>query len=136
MKRTLCCTLQYRLGALDRVLGALTHRGYLPEQLVTRLSDGLDRMQLFLTFDCADDKAFEKLMKFMDKQIYVLSVQALVAEAPVAALAPAQLDRHPSASDRVAMTPPVAAASVASLSSVIAPVTASPERRLAHANHG
>jgi acetolactate synthase small subunit len=75
MKQTLCCLLQNRLGALDRVLGALTHRGFLPEHFVSMFDTANDCLKVMMTFDCEDEKQLEKLMNFLDKQVYVLEVR-------------------------------------------------------------
>lgn len=77
MKNTICCVLQNRLGALDRVLGALTHRGFLPEEMIVRKDRETNRMRVYLTFDCPEDKILEKLVKFLHKQVYVIEIQWL-----------------------------------------------------------
>lgn len=78
MKNTLCCLLQNRLGALDRVLGALTYRGILPEQLVSNIDPKSNCIQLIVTFECNEDNAVEKLVKFLNNQIYVLEVERVL----------------------------------------------------------
>ena len=76
-KQTLCCLLQNRLGALDRVLGALTLRGILPEQWVTQ-SDS-NELQVRVTFACNDEHVMALLVKALQKQVYVLQVNVLDA---------------------------------------------------------
>jgi acetolactate synthase small subunit len=75
MKNTLCCVVQNRLGALDRVLGALTYRGMLPEQMVTTVDTCNDSIQIVVTFECDEEKTVEKLVKFLNKQVYVLDIK-------------------------------------------------------------
>ncbi len=79
MKNTLCCLMQNRLGALDRVLGALTARGYLPERFMSTLMEN-QQLQVVLTFDCESEKALEKLIKVLYKQVYVLEIQLVLTE--------------------------------------------------------
>lgn len=75
MKRTLCCILQNRLGALDRVLGALTYRGMVPEQMMSSMDSDTGFLQVLLTFECAEDHALDKLVKVLQKQVHVLEAQ-------------------------------------------------------------
>jgi acetolactate synthase small subunit len=80
-KQTLFCLLQSRLGGLDKVLGTLTHWGFLPDQFVsTKVATGSanpdnDMLQVMMTFDCDDDKQIQKLIKYLNKQIYVLDIK-------------------------------------------------------------
>lgn len=73
--RNVYCKLQNRLGALDRVLLALTHRGIIPERMVTEKSEA-GALQVAVTFDCEDARMVEKLVKFLQKQVYVLEAWA------------------------------------------------------------
>jgi acetolactate synthase small subunit len=76
---TLECLVQNRLGALDRVLGALTHRGLLPKRMETFLKgDSNNTVCIRVEFDCNDAKMVEKLVKFLEKQVYVLEASAAV----------------------------------------------------------
>lgn len=75
MKSNLCCLLQNRLGALDRVLGALTYRGFVPDQFVSNLDARTGHLQVMVSFECENEKTLEKLMKALEKQVYVLEVQ-------------------------------------------------------------
>ena len=73
---TLECLVQNRLGALDRILGALTHRGILPRRMET-FQDGINNtMCIRVEFACEDSKMLEKLVKFLEKQVYVLNTTA------------------------------------------------------------
>lgn len=74
-KNTLCCLLQNRLGALDRFLGALTHRGFLPSAFTSRIDQTNHRLQVMVTFDCEDEQTLEKLVKALYKQVYVLEIR-------------------------------------------------------------
>ncbi|HEY9746970.1 MAG TPA: hypothetical protein V6C99_12220 [Oculatellaceae cyanobacterium] len=73
---TLECRLQSRLGGLDRVLGALTHRGFLPERMETFRDKSNGTICVRVEFACDDAKTVEKLVKFLEKQVYVLEVCA------------------------------------------------------------
>jgi acetolactate synthase small subunit len=75
---TLECLVQNRLGALDRVLGALTHRGILPNRMETFLNGETNTMCIRVEFDCCDARMVEKLVKFLEKQVYVMEVSAAV----------------------------------------------------------
>lgn len=74
--RVLTCRLQNRLGALDRLLGALTHRGLLTESLSTQVDAGTDSVLVTAQFVCDNDNEITKLLKSLEKQIYVLQVSA------------------------------------------------------------
>jgi acetolactate synthase regulatory subunit len=79
MKQTLSCIVQNRLGALDRVLGAFTTRGIVPEKLQTEIADEGQTLQILISFKCdGGDKAFQTLVKYLYKQVTVLQVQWLV----------------------------------------------------------
>jgi hypothetical protein len=74
----LCCTVQNRLGALDRVLGALTHRGILPERFAaTTLATHEDnkeqhRLQVVVSFSAMPTVNLDKLVRFLQKQVYII----------------------------------------------------------------
>jgi hypothetical protein len=84
--QTVTCVLQAKMGGLDRVLGALTHRGWIPTRFESVLQEATDTLVVTMQFRTADMFSVHKLVKFLDKQVYVLS-SALV-EADVAATAP------------------------------------------------
>jgi acetolactate synthase small subunit len=86
MKRTLVCTMQNRLGALDRILGTLTHWGFLTENFESRLEPKTGYIRVSFSFDCPEEKVLEKLMKAIRKQVYVLGIERFTSEAE--ALAP------------------------------------------------
>jgi acetolactate synthase small subunit len=71
--------MQSRLGAMDRILGALTHRGFLPKRMVSSLRED-KTLEMMISFDCDDFKAVEKLVKFLQKQVYVMDAHTLAEE--------------------------------------------------------
>ena len=74
MQRHLQIRTQAKLGALDRVLGALTHRGIIPQAFTcTQVSDKV--LDIQTSFTCTDDHVMLKLCKFLDRQVYILSVE-------------------------------------------------------------
>jgi acetolactate synthase small subunit len=78
MQRHLQIRTQAKLGAVDRVLGALTHRGIIPQAFTcTQVSEQV--LQIETTFHYADDHAMHKLCKFLDRQVYILSVEDVSA---------------------------------------------------------
>jgi acetolactate synthase small subunit len=77
MKTTMCCLLQNRMGALERVLEAFTYRGIMPEHLVSTLDPKTGCTQVIVTFECEEEKMLEKLIKFLNKQIYVLEINRM-----------------------------------------------------------
>ncbi len=77
----LYCLTQNRLGAIDRVLGALTHRGIIPQRMVSTLSQE-NQVEMFFTFQQQDEKTVEKLVKFLQKQVYVIQAHTVVLSAP------------------------------------------------------
>ncbi len=81
MKRTLIVHTQAKLGAMDRVLGALTHRGIIPQQFTCRQVEA-DILSIESIFMCGDDHVMQKLCKFLDRQVYILSVED-ASETPV-----------------------------------------------------
>ncbi|MCE3235139.1 MAG: hypothetical protein K0Q50_1319 [Vampirovibrio sp.] len=72
----LYCLLQNRLGAMDRVLNALTHRGIIPARMVTS-ANADNTLEMMVSFESDDAKALEKLVKFLQKQVYVIAAHAL-----------------------------------------------------------
>ncbi len=77
MKQTLCCLLQNRLGALDRLLGAFTYRGLVPDQFYSTLGNGGDTLQVVVTLEDIGEKPTEKLVKFLEKQVHVLEIHRM-----------------------------------------------------------
>lgn len=75
--RNIYCKLQNRLGALDRVLLALTHRGIVPERFVTAKDEATNTLEVAVTFQCEEGAMVEKLVKFLQKQVYVLEAASM-----------------------------------------------------------
>lgn len=80
---TVHCLVQNRLGALDRVLLALTHRGIVPNQFSCLKDECGDWLQVTVQFMANDVTAVEKLIKFLQKQVYVLDARAVECGASV-----------------------------------------------------
>jgi hypothetical protein len=72
---TIYCKMQNRLGAMDRVLAAFTHRGIIPGRFASSHDEQSRAVELVVTFDCADAKVLDKLVKFLQKQVYVLETK-------------------------------------------------------------
>jgi acetolactate synthase small subunit len=83
MQRHLRVYTQSKLGALDRVLGALTHRGIIPNTFLCEESTATG-LKITAQFHCADDHMMHKLCKFLDRQVYILSVED-ISPSPVCA---------------------------------------------------
>lgn len=79
---TITCTLQARMGGLDRVLGAVTHRGWIPTQFQSVLCTKTDTLYVTMAFHSADFFSVQKLVKFLEKQVYVLSASLVPANKP------------------------------------------------------
>jgi acetolactate synthase regulatory subunit len=76
LKRTVICTAQAKLGALDRILGAFTHRGFIPTAMTTELQAGGKRIRVAVSFTCDDSQTVEKLVRFLRKQVHCIEVEA------------------------------------------------------------
>jgi len=80
------CLVQSRLGALDRVLGALTHRGMIPHRMETFLEGSKapqeqgSAMRIRIEFACSDENAISKLVRFLAKQVYILEANAAFSQ--------------------------------------------------------
>jgi acetolactate synthase small subunit len=73
---TIYCLVQNRLGALDRVLHAWTHRGIIPQQILSTRDERAGTLQIMVSCDIEDRKALDKLVKCLQKQVYVLDAYA------------------------------------------------------------
>jgi acetolactate synthase small subunit len=69
---TIYCKVQNRLGAIDRVLSAFTHRGILPMKIRSTMKEAENAIEISVTFSGCDSKTIEKLVKFLQKQVYIL----------------------------------------------------------------
>lgn len=78
---TVYCRMQNRLGAMDRVMAAFTHRGIIPARLAASHDVQNRAVEMIITFDCADSAMLDKLVKFLQKQVYVLETRTLSHEA-------------------------------------------------------
>lgn len=72
MQTTISCLIQNRLGSLDRVLGALTYRGIIPQAFQSTLDPVSGHIHITFTFDYDSDHGLEKLVKILNKQVTVL----------------------------------------------------------------
>jgi acetolactate synthase regulatory subunit len=75
--QTITCVLQARIGGLDRVLGAITHRGWIPTHFKSELCTKTDTLSVTMAFHSADCFSVQKLVKFLEKQVYVLTANLL-----------------------------------------------------------
>jgi hypothetical protein len=82
---TIECTLQNRLGALDRLLSAFTHRGIVPAQLLSDHDEPAARLRVAVTFrwsasppgESSLEKALDKLTKSLQKHVYVIDARVM-----------------------------------------------------------
>jgi acetolactate synthase regulatory subunit len=72
---TFSLVLQAQLGAVDRVLGALTHRGFIALGWSCRLQSEAKLLHLEFTLACEDEAVIKKLAKVLERQIYVLGLE-------------------------------------------------------------
>ncbi len=84
--KTIYCKLQNRLGALDRVLAAFTHRGIIPGHMSASHDETERMIEITINFDCADCKVLTKLVKFLQKQVYVIETRTLNHDESIDAL--------------------------------------------------
>ncbi|MBK8190738.1 MAG: hypothetical protein IPK79_09860 [Vampirovibrionales bacterium] len=90
MKRRLICLIQNRLGALDRVMGTLSHQGYVPDYFESRAAarsgDMKPCLRVSIQVHCPDEKRLVKLLKAIERQVTTLEVTVeAVDDAPFAA---------------------------------------------------
>jgi acetolactate synthase small subunit len=71
--QTVTCVLQARLGGLDRILGAITHRGWIPTHFQSVLCMQTETLSVTISFHSTDSFSVQKLVKFLEKQVQVLS---------------------------------------------------------------
>jgi acetolactate synthase small subunit len=76
-RRQLWCQLQERHGALDRLVGALSHRGLSILAMHGEMDAEGQVFTATFEFDCADDHEIEKLIKALEKQITVLQASCV-----------------------------------------------------------
>ncbi len=68
------CTMQNRLGAFDRVMNIMTHRGILPTSIVASVDSETGYQQATFTITMQDKTQLDQLARAIQKQIYVISV--------------------------------------------------------------
>jgi len=90
--RTLSITCQNRPGAMNRVLDALSHRGILPHALMSALDPETGYLRLLISFKFDDTRAFEKLVKALQAQVMILTVQPMISSREAATLSKAASD--------------------------------------------
>jgi acetolactate synthase regulatory subunit len=71
---TLRVSVQAQLGAVARVLDALTHRGILPQRFEATLTPDEQTQTIVATFSHTDPHAMTKLTQFLEKQVQVATV--------------------------------------------------------------
>jgi hypothetical protein len=122
------CKMQNRLGALDRVLAAFTHRGIIPGRFASSHDLKNRAVELVVSFDCTDNRVVDKLVKFLQKQVYMLETKRFAYDAiPEFQPESAPVAAHVSAAHSAAAQP----SKIASLFTTII----TPERKTAHAHN-
>jgi len=72
---TLQCELAPRLGALDRVLGVLSHQGILPLEMHAVQED--DRLRVSFKLPACEPDLMAKRVKLIEKQIDVVRCEVI-----------------------------------------------------------
>lgn len=88
LERQFTCIIQAKHGALDKVLGTLTHRGFIPTYFSATLVDAClgsatPCQEVTIRYADPDDWGYQKLLKSLEKQVWVLSVQDVSNTAPL-----------------------------------------------------
>lgn len=78
-KNTLCLFLENKLGAIERVIGTFTLRGFKIENLVCTQSKLPHLFNMKISLNCTD-KELEKLVKILHNQIHVLEIKLMMEE--------------------------------------------------------
>jgi acetolactate synthase regulatory subunit len=100
--RNLHVRTQAKLGAVDRILGALTHRGIIPTNFrCDTLEAGV--VNIYIDFICKEDINVIKLCKHLDRQVYTLTIED-ISHQPVAPPMGISRPSHPS-QRRMQLTP-------------------------------
>jgi len=95
MSTLITCTLQNRLGAFDRVLNILTHRGLLPSAIVVSVDPETGYQQATFTIAPQDKIKLDQLARALQKQIYVITVSIMMDDETTLDIpAYAQAPRH------------------------------------------
>lgn len=83
MNTIITCVMQNRLGAFDRVLAIMTHRGILPNSMVMTTDAETGRMKATFNISLSDQTALTQLARALQKQVYVMSVAVTSEEEPL-----------------------------------------------------
>jgi acetolactate synthase small subunit len=107
--RTLSITCQNRPGAMNRVLDALSHRGILPHALMSALDPETGYLRLLISFKFDDNRGFEKLVKALQAQVMILTVQPMISSREAATLSKAAAEAFvsPSATKAAGSVEPI-----------------------------
>lgn len=76
---TLCLFLENKFGALERVIGTFTLRGYKIEHLECTQSKFPNLFDMRVSLNCTD-KELEKIVKILHNQIHVLEIRLMMEE--------------------------------------------------------
>jgi len=80
-ENTLCLFIENKLGAIERVIGTFTLRGYSIENLICTKSKLSQLFKMKITLNCTD-KELENLVKILHNQIHVLEIKLMMEENP------------------------------------------------------
>jgi acetolactate synthase-1/3 small subunit len=78
-KNTLYLLIENKFGALERVIGTFTLRGYKIDNLYYSKNRDANLYDLKLTMDCTDQD-LEKLVKILHNQIHVIEIKLMLNE--------------------------------------------------------
>jgi len=76
---TLCLFLENKLGAIERVIGIFTLRGYKIENMTCNQSKHPHLFDMRISLNCTDHE-LEKLVKILHNQIHVLEIRLMMEE--------------------------------------------------------
>jgi acetolactate synthase regulatory subunit len=145
-QQRLACRMQNRLGALDRLLGAFTHRGIIPQGFQAQPDASGSEMLCSIRFECDNEHQVRQLVKAIEKQVYVLSVECSLgatASVSVESSSSSNTNKAVTQGGALALTPmtatvwmpapvPQASSTTSTISPLLKPVTSSSERKAAH----
>lgn len=78
-KNTLYLLVENKFGAIERVIGTFTLRGYKIENLVCSQNKDSDLYDIKIVINCTDQD-LEKLVKILHNQIHVLEIKLMLNE--------------------------------------------------------
>lgn len=76
---SLYLTIESKLGALEKVIGVFTLRGYKIENLIYTQNKNNNFVDLKITLGCTDQE-LERLVKILHNLIYVLEIKFILDE--------------------------------------------------------